>query len=286
MGSDAVPVVPQIVPLQMPDGAVTPIRVFSGTGGRPVFVVWPGLGLPAIYYDKLAESLTARGFNVVVSEIRGQGSSEPTPDRESNFGYQELVTVDMPATFEIAREQFPDSTPYVLGHSFGGQLALLYAARVGHELGGVVLVAAGSPYYKTFPGARAIGPLVAGKAMSLTASIAGYWPGDKVNIAGFGRQPRLLISDWSRFARTGRLAPAGADIDYEACLRELSIPVLSISMSRDEAAPPSSVQHLVGKLEAAPVTNWRNPERRNHIDWMKSPGAIVERISSWLSEMH
>ncbi|MCW4353360.1 alpha/beta fold hydrolase [Hoyosella sp. YIM 151337] len=286
MGSDAVPAVPEVVPLQMPDGTVTPIRVFSGVAGRPVFVVWPGLGLPAVYYDKLAVELTVHGFNVVVSEIRGQGSSEPTPDRESNFGYHELVAVDMPAAFEVAHERFPDSAPYVLGHSFGGQLAMLYAARVGHEIAGIVLIAAGSPYYKTFPGARALGPLVAGKAMSLTASIAGYWPGDKVNIAGFGRQPRLLISDWSRFARTGRLAPGGADIDYEERLREITVPVLSISLSRDDVAPSSSVQHLVGKLEAATVTNWRNPERRNHLDWMKAPAAIADRIASWLGEMY
>ncbi|AEF39044.1 hypothetical protein AS9A_0590 [Hoyosella subflava DQS3-9A1] len=273
------------IPVQMPDSTVTPVRVFEGADGAPAIVVWPGFGLSASYYDPFASALTEHGVNVVVAELRGQGASEPSPSRESSFGYQEMLTVDFPAVLEVAREQFPASTPYLLGHSVGGQLAVMFAARVGHNLGGLILVAAGSPYFKGFPGARVFGPLVGAQAMSLTANIAGYWPGDKVNFAGFGPQSKTLITDWSRFARTGRMAPTGADIDYEARIAEIDLPVLAISVARDDLAPGQSVKNLVSKLASAKVTSWRNSQPLGHVGWIREPKSTVTRIKSWLDDL-
>ena len=140
----------------------------------------------------------------------------------------------LPAVFEVVRERFPDSTPYLLGHSMGGQLGVLYASRIRGRLGGLILVAAGTPYYRHYRGARRPGLLLGSAAMSLTSSVAGFWPGDRIDVAGFGRQSRVLISDWARLARGGRFDPAGADIDYEERLARLTLPVLSITIEGDE----------------------------------------------------
>ncbi|QBJ95805.1 alpha/beta fold hydrolase [Rhodococcus sp. ABRD24] len=274
----------ETVPIQMPDGTTTPVRLFPGREGAPVVVVVPGLGIPGGFYDRFASELVARGFCAATCELRGQGDSRPRPSASSTFGYQELVAVDLPAMFEVVRERFDRSTPFLLGHSMGGQLGVMYAARIRGRLGGLILVASGSPYYRGFPGSRSPGVLLGSAAMSITASVAGFWPGDRLDIGGFGRQSRVLVSDWSRFARSGRIEPAGADIDYEERIARLTLPVLSISMEGDDLAPRSSAKNLVDKLPQAEVTMWHQPEPLGHNGWIRTPESTVDRIVDWLHD--
>ncbi|WP_278313644.1 alpha/beta fold hydrolase [Lolliginicoccus levis] len=272
------------VPIQMPDSTVTPVRVFAE--GTPVtgtsFLIVPGLGLPAGYYDPLAEELNRHGFPAAITELRGQGASDPSPSSDSEYGYHDLVTVDVPSALEVLHEHAPEATPFLLGHSLGGQVSCLVGARAPHAIGGIVLVGAGSPYYKGFPGMKALGPLVGGHMMSLTAGIAGYWPGDRVNVAGFGRQSRVLIKDWSRFARTGRISPANADIDYEQALEEAELDVLAITVARDDIAPSTSVNNLVNKLRSSRMEHWYNARPQGHNGWIREPAPTVERIAQWI----
>ncbi|WP_174183372.1 alpha/beta hydrolase family protein [Nocardia barduliensis] len=283
----------QTVPIQMPDGTTVPVRLVPAEGAhrhavtpdapRPVLVIVPGLGVPAGYYELFASALAARGFDVAIGEMRGNGDSRPKPSAASTFGYHELVSVDFPAIFEVVREQFPDSTPYLLGHSMGGQLGVMYAARIRGRLGGLILIASGTPYYRGYPGLSGPGMLVGTAAMSLTANLAGFWPGDRVTM-GFGRQSKVLISDWARLARTGRFVPVGADIDYEERIARLRLPVLSITMTGDDLTPPSSAEHLLEKLPNAEVTRWRQPEPLGHNGWIRQYGSTVDQIEKWLRD--
>ena len=56
----------QTVPIQLPDGTTTPVRLFAGPdhehearrdSSRAVVVIVPGLGVPAGYYESFAEAL-------------------------------------------------------------------------------------------------------------------------------------------------------------------------------------------------------------------------------------
>ncbi len=267
----------QAVPIQMPDGTRVTVRLFSATGPhrhpvtpdapRPVLVVVPGLDVSAAYYELFAGALAKRGFDVAIGELRGNGDSRPKPSSASTFGYHELVAVDFPAIFEVVHERFPDSTPYLLGHSLGGQLCVMYAARARGRLGGLILVASGIPYYRRYRGLSGTRMLVGPAAVSLTANLAGFWPGDKI-ANGFGRQSRVLISDWARLARTGRFLPSGADIDYEERITRLRLPVLSITVSGDDLAPPTIADHLLDKLPNAEVTSWLQRQALGHNGWM------------------
>ena len=120
--------------------------------------------------------------------------------------------------------------------------------------------------------------------MSLTANLAGFWPGDRIGIGGFGSQSRVLISDWSRLARTGEFLPDGADIDYEERIARLTLPVLSITIDGDDVAPSGSAQHLLDKLPRADVTTWVQPEPLGHNGWIRKPASTVDRIAMWLRD--
>lgn len=274
----------QTVPIQMPDGSTVPVRLFeadSPRSGIPVIVVLPGLGIPGGYYSLLAQSLALSGFHVATADLRGQGDSTPAPTSASTYGYQELVSVDFPAIFEVVRERFPDATPYALGHSMGGQLASLYASRIRGRLGGLILVASGSPYHRGFGVAKGASLYLGAAAMSLTSNIAGFWPGDRIDIGGFGRQSKVLIEDWSRFARTGKIEPSGADIDYEERIGRLTLPILAITFDGDDMAPRGSMENLLRKFPRASVTTRHLTAPRGHNGWIRQPSSVVDEIDAW-----
>ncbi|BCK58919.1 alpha/beta hydrolase family protein [Nocardia wallacei] len=284
----------ETIPIQVPDGSVVPVRLVPARGAhrqpitadapRAVIVVIPGLGVPGAYYGDFAYELAGRGFDVAIGELRGNGDSRPKPSAASAYGYQELVSVDFPAMFEVVRERFPDSTPILLGHSMGGQLGTMYAARVRGRLGGLILIASGTPFYRGYGGIARSAMLLGPAAVSLTANLAGFWPGDRITAGGFGRQSRVLISDWARLARTGRFLPADADIDYEERIARLKLPVLSITLAGDDLTPRGSADHLLEKLPNARVTTWHQPEPRGHNGWITEPRATVDRIEKWVRD--
>lgn len=274
----------QTVPIQMPDGSTVPVNLFEAQRPRsdvPVIVVLPGLGIPGGYYVLFAQALAERGFHVATADLRGQGDSRPKPSGASTYGYQELVSVDFPAIFEVVRERFPDATPYALGHSMGGQLASLYASRIRGRLGGLILVASGSPYHRGFGVARGASLFVGAAAMSLTSNIAGFWPGDRIDIGGFGRQSKVLIDDWSRFARSGKIEPVGADIDYEERISRLTLPVLALTFDGDDLAPRASMSNLLAKFPRADVTTRHLEAPRGHNEWIRQPSTTVDQIEAW-----
>ncbi|WP_278261687.1 alpha/beta fold hydrolase [Nocardia sp. AG03] len=283
----------EIVPIQVPDGSTLPVRLLPARGPhrhpitpdvpRPVIVIVPGLAVPGEFYEYFGGQLAARGFDVAIGELRGNGDS-PRPDTDSTYGYHELVSVDFPAMLQAVRDRFPGSTPYLLGHSMGGQLAALYAARVRGRLGGLILVASGTPYYRGYRGVLAPGVLVGTAAVAVAANLTGFWPGDLLGKRAYGRQSKVLMSDWARLARTGRFVPVGADIDYEERMTRLKFPVLSITVTGDELAPQSSADHLLSKLPAAEVTRWLQPEALGHNGWITNPDSTVDAVEKWLRD--
>jgi predicted alpha/beta hydrolase len=110
----------ETIPIQMADGTVVPVRLFEGRAAAPVVVIFPGLGVPGGYYDLFAQALVERGYNAAIGELRGQGDSRPRPGPDSAYGYLELASVDYPAVFEVVRERFVESTPYLIVHIIGG----------------------------------------------------------------------------------------------------------------------------------------------------------------------
>lgn len=264
----------------LPDGAELTVLHWPGPAGAPLVVVWPALGVRARFYRRFAGALAAHGLGVAVADLRGYGDSRPRPDSSARYGYHELATVDYPAVFGALRERAPGSAVFLLGHSIGGQIGLMYAARNPSELDGVLLVAAGTPHFRTYPGLTGLIPLLGTNAVAGVARLRGYWPGDVLRFAG--RQSRVLVGDWARMARTGRYRPTGADVDYEQLVADLRLPVLAVSVGNDLLAPPGAVDALCGLLRGAEVSRWHHNERLSHTAWANRPEPIAREIGRWI----
>ena len=276
----------QTVPIQMPDGSTVPVTLFPSEGrdDAPVIVVLPGLGIPGGYYRLFAEALVARGFHAAIGDLRGQGDSKPKPSSSSRYGYQELVSVDFPAIFEVVREQFPAATPYLLGHSMGGQLGAMYAARIRGRLGGLILVASGSPYHRGFPAETGRRLRVGAAILPLIGLVTGSVPARF--LGGTGAQPTSRMRDWARLVARGTLQPARADIDYPAALREGTVPILLVAIAGDEQAPESAGRELLRLVPAAPGRIDLETTELGHNRWARTPEPVVRRVLAWLDEQY
>src|SRR5687767_6289705 len=114
--------------LDLPDGAHTVIEWF-GDGTTPVkglVVFLPALGLNIEYYRGLGEAWARKGYRVAALEMRGMKQSSVRDVRRQNFGYNEVLNVDLATLISMVSREAADQPLYLAGHSLGGQFALLY----------------------------------------------------------------------------------------------------------------------------------------------------------------
>lgn len=275
---------PETLRVRASDGAEVDATVSPCENrAAPVVLVWPAMGVPARFYGPLAASLVRAGLNAVTVDLRGIGSSSLRPQRGVDFGYREIAELDFPAAIAATRARFPQSPLWLLGHSLGGHLSSMHAARQPETISGVILVASASIHYKTWPSNGRWGLLAFSQLFAFIASLLGYLPGKRLGFGG--TEAKTVIHDWARLGRRGVFAPSGSAFDYEAALKTLRLPVLGLSLAGDIYAPRSGLAALLGKMTSA------RPEHRHldasdlggkrlgHFDWVKSPDAIVALIA-------
>ena len=181
--------------------------------GEPVAVVVPAMGpRSATTGDSRKPYLSAN--SIARWPICGQGEAHPKPTRANDFGFADLVA-DLEDVLAAADHRY-GSSRILIGHSLGGHIAALTAARrvAAPPAAGLVLVAADSPYFpvRGWRGAVVLANAILAAGVS---NILGYLPGDL--IGGIGRQVRRLLTEWARPTATGRyhlrgLPAADADL--------------------------------------------------------------------------
>ncbi|WP_428966766.1 alpha/beta hydrolase family protein [Micromonospora fluostatini] len=270
------------------DGARLGLQVYpepTGVPDAPVVVICPAMGVRARYYRPFAAALRAAGLAVVVADLRGTGASTPTPSRTCHYGYAELVA-DVGAVLAALKPRLDGRTRVLLGHSLGGQAALLHLAlHDGAAADGLALVACGVPWWRRYAGLFGFGVLPYTQGIAATAALLRVWPG-----WGFGgRQARGVIRDWAYTARTGRF-PRLDGVDTEAALRTVDLPVLAVGVDDDRHTPPATLDHLCGKLTGAAVTRERYTAaqagaRMDHFTWVRSAGPLAARIAAFATSL-
>lgn len=246
-------------------------------------MLWlPALGVAAKHYLPLAEALATHGIAVFVHEWRGNGSSNQRPDRNHDWGYREVLALDIPASQAVIAGAFPQ-LPHILGgHSLGGQLACCRLALSPEAATSLWLVASGSPYWRAFPAPlRYALPLVY-RFLPWLAQRRGALPGRAIGFGG--NEARTLIADWARTALSGRYAATGIIEDMEAGMTRIGVPVRAITLPDDWLAPASSLHLLLSKLpRATPAVATLDAASlgiaADHFAWMQRPQAIARYLA-------
>lgn len=278
----------QTIHVTAADGHSFDLTLYPAASSAPVLVIGPAMGTPARIYAPLAEAFAAQGLNAAVIELRGIGSSNLRAGRGTDFWYRDLVEKDWTAALAALRQRFAGSPIFLFGHSLGGQVAVLHAAARPAEVGGAVIVAAGSVYHGGWSGAQRLGIFAFTQFAGLLAGLLGYFPGKRVGFGG--TEARTLMQDWARLARSGRFDLSGPGVDYEAALSQLPLPVLGLSFEHDSFAPHQAQRNLLDKLGRAHVTHLPLSEREtgarlDHYNWIKRPETVVSRVSQWIDSV-
>ncbi len=250
--------------------------------GRLLFL--PGMGMTARQYIGFGKSLAEHGIETFIHEWRGLGASSLRAGRGTDWGYRELIELDLIAALDTLKEHTNGQPLLLGGHSLGSQLACLVAARQPRSAAGLVIVAGGAPYWRSFPLYQRWALRGVFSFMPLVARLVGHYPGKQLGFAG--REARGVIDDWCRTGRTGSYAVPGMSVDLEAGLAALELPVLGLRLARDWFVPPESLQWLLDTMpgcECSVVTidPAHSGDKADHYSWLQETAAVAKVIADW-----
>lgn len=246
-------------------------------------LLWlPALGVAARHYLPLAQALAQRGVAVFLHEWRGHGSSSLRAGRDCDWGYRELLTVDVPASEAAVAAATPGLSRIAGGHSLGGQIACCRLGLDPSACEALWLAGCGAPYWRAFPRRHRLWLPLAYRALPWLAERAGSLPGRRLGFGG--REARGVMRDWAGTATSGRYATAGLG-DLEPGMAAAEVRVRAALFARDWLAPASSLQYLLSKLpraraEVGVLDSDGLGVPADHFQWMKSPGSVAD----WLSQ--
>ena len=247
-------------------------------------LLWlPALGVGARHYQPFAQALADRGIAAYVHEWRGAGSSSLRAGRDCDWGYRELLELDLRAAAAGVQRLHPGTETVIGGHSLGGQLACCLLALQPDAAQRIWLVASGAPYWRAFPfPQRPLLPLVY-RFLPWLADRNGALPGRAIRFGG--NEARGLVRDWARTGLTGVYAARGLDADLEAGMARIRAPVRAAVMASDWLGPPASLRFLLSKLHGAPteVTTFDDAmlgTRADHFAWMRQPDAVADWLTA------
>lgn len=106
--------------------------------GKPLLLINGGPGFPSNHFVSLAQELAKNNRQVIIFDQRGTGRSQLSK-LDANTVNMQLIIDDMEALRNHL--QLPSWT--LMGHSFGGVLAMSYAVKYGARVDGMILSASG-----------------------------------------------------------------------------------------------------------------------------------------------
>jgi predicted alpha/beta hydrolase len=287
-GPEVTPVHQHKIRVRAADGAESDATLFDPDPGPPraTIVCTPAMGIGARHYEALAGELARRGFGVLTVELRGVGSSSVRARLGVDFGYRELVLDDLPAAIAAARGIFPAAPLVLLGHSVGAHVSALYASLAPDGIAGLVFVAAGTSFFRSWRFPLNVGMLLVAQLTRTVSRLLGYFPGRRFGL--FGTEARRLMLEWSTLTTRGRFAVAECEHDFEEALPKVTLPVLALSFEGDLFAPVGAVEHLLSKLPRAGITHRHlraadlGATSVDHFRWAKYPAPIADAIARWI----
>ena len=252
--------------------------------GGPALLFLPALAVPANRYDRFAQALNTQGVDVALPDWRGLGSSSLRAGRGADWGYRELLELDLAATRAALAAHAPGTRWAIGGHSLGGQLAALAAAQAPRDFTALVLIATGVPHADLFPPYQRWGVRWFARAIPLLTWVFGHFPGRHLRWAG--TEAATLMRQWAGTVRSGNYDGVGI-ADAEARLRALALPTLAVRYTDDWLAGEASLRGLVDKLGPGPKTfeaidSARLGDRADHFRWLKSPAVPAALVAGWL----
>ncbi len=247
------PSMPLDIDLEASDGLILRARLWTRARPRGILIVAHGLGEHGGCYAHVAEALgPALDLDILAFDFRGHGRS---PGRRGSLRRFDELTDDLRGALLWARSRSPDRPRILLGHSYGGLVALSTLAVDGDSgLAGLVL---SNPALK-LAGRVARHKLLAGAVLRRCAPALTLGTG--IREEGMTRDPSMLARRASDTLRHSRIC---ASIFYgmgetaarvAATADRIRLPTLIILGEADPLIDPAQSRAVFDRLGSADKT--------------------------------
>ncbi|MBB4841154.1 pimeloyl-ACP methyl ester carboxylesterase [Sphingomonas kyeonggiensis] len=257
--------------------------------GSPVILI-PGLSSPRAVWDGVAPEL-AKGHSVYLVQVNGFGGDDPRGNLKP--GVLAGIVADLDAL--IVREKL--GKPAVVGHSMGGLVGMMLAARHPDRLGRLMIVDS-LPWFgvlMSVPGMEASVETVTPQAERMRDAVAaGYGkPADPAaierNIAGMTMKPENLprLREWAAKADPRVTAQAlyeDLTTDMRAELGRITVPV-TVTFAWNETYPrqPQAVQFYTAQYAGVARLNLVPTGPAQHFVMLDQPAAFQAALTAFLA---
>ena len=272
---------PELETLEARDGAALSYRHYPADAER-VLVLLHGSGYHSQYLLPLAEYLSGENLaHVYTPDLRGHG---PSADRRGDIDTIDQLEDDLADLIAQIRQDHPDATLIVGGHSSGGGLAVRFAgSQYGQQADAYLLMA---PFLKySAPTTR---PNSGGWARAYTPRIAGLTMLNNVGIHWFDHltaidfhMPEEARDGTETLAYSHRLNTGFAPRNYKKDLAAITQPLLVIAGTDDEG--------FYGE-EYEPVISQYAEARFELLEGVSHMGSVVDPsvrpvVKAWLEDL-
>ena len=197
---------------------------------RGQVVIAAAMAVPQAFYAPFAGYLARRGYTTWTFDYRGIGESLTGSRRKLKADLGDWLHKDYDALLQMIAAASPDDPLFVVGHSFGGQVAPLLRSR--ERLAGLINIAVGSGSARHLtPGLRRRAPLLWHVLAPALCPLFGYFPGARIGVVG--DLPTGALLQWKRWCLTPEYLLTGEPGAREA-YATADYPVLALSFADDE----------------------------------------------------
>jgi 3-oxoadipate enol-lactonase len=246
----------------------------AGDANLPPLVLLHGIGGAARAWRGQLGFFKDR-YRTIAWDMPGYGGSAPLPA---------VSIAALADALQDFLQQVGATKPILVGHSIGGMIVQQLLAKTPGIAGAVVLAqtspAFGKPdgdWQKAFVDAR-LGPLDRGETLvSLAPSLVRELVGDDPDFGGMELARDCMASVPEATYRATMLALMGFDL--RGALRDIAVPTLVLSGSKDNNAPAPMMAKMASYI---PSAKYVELEGAGHLANLERPGAFNAALNSFL----
>ena len=283
------------LPAEAQDGSFVsgglPMHYRTAGTGAPVVLLSGGPGFEVDYLLPVADFLPGR--QKILLEQRGTGRS-----RAAKFNANELTLRTVVQDLEALREHLKQERLFLVGHSWGGMLAMAYAVAHPDRVDRLILIASGGPtlefagwfsdniharlhsedkeaqqYWKE-AATHGVTPEKAA-IESIRAILPGYFY-DRAKALAFGAQ--LTEASYHPDVNAALFTDLGKTYDLRPGLRAVDRPVLIIAAHQDPIGDKTA-EDIHALIKSSTLVYF---DKCGHFPWIEQPDALRRAMTGFL----
>lgn len=240
-----------------------------------------GFGGDLTAWSKERAYFTKLGISSIAMDLRGHGLSS----RSNHKDFYKLENFAMDVSLLLKEESI--AKPVMIGHCFGGMVAMYYQAKLPNRSQGLVLVDTGfkPPFISNNPVAKVFANYLIRLLKSLPdIKAAGHADFNKfrgTNDINF----RRILSDILHTSLRSYLMLSEnlVNLNEKSLLDKILVPTLVIEGSKDSIFPPETAKYLHKRIKTSQLDMI---EGANHIIVLNNPVELEESIAEFLKKIN